>query len=49
MQADEIVVLEAGRVKEQGHATELLANQSLFARLHQLQEAAGDDAQTAGD
>ena len=49
MQADEIIVLEAGRVKEQGHAAELLANQSLFARLYQLQEAAGDDEETAAD
>jgi subfamily B ATP-binding cassette protein MsbA len=49
MQADEIIVLEAGRVKEQGHAAELLANQSLFARLYQLQEAAGDREETAGE
>ena len=49
MHSDEIIVLEAGRIREQGHATELLANQSLFARLYQLQEAAGDREETAGD
>ena len=47
MQADEIIVLEAGRIKEQGPAAELLANQSLFARLYQLQEAAGNREETA--
>jgi subfamily B ATP-binding cassette protein MsbA len=35
--ADRIVVLEAGRVVEQGSHAELLANGGLFARLHALQ------------
>ena len=49
MHADEIVVFEAGRIKERGHATELLANQSLFARLYQMQETAGNGAETSDD
>jgi subfamily B ATP-binding cassette protein MsbA len=35
--ADRVVVLEAGRVVEQGSQAELLANGGLFARLHALQ------------
>jgi subfamily B ATP-binding cassette protein MsbA len=35
--ADRVVVLEAGRVVEQGSHAELLANGGLFARLHALQ------------
>jgi subfamily B ATP-binding cassette protein MsbA len=35
--ADRVVVLEAGRVVEQGTHAQLLANGGLFARLHALQ------------
>lgn len=48
-QADRIVVLESGRVKEQGTSAELLQNRDLFARLYQLQTAEGpaDDVPAA--
>jgi subfamily B ATP-binding cassette protein MsbA len=35
--ADRIVVLERGRVVEQGRHAELLARGGLYAKLHQLQ------------
>jgi subfamily B ATP-binding cassette protein MsbA len=35
--ADQIIVLEAGRVQEQGPADELLRNRALFSRLYELQ------------
>jgi subfamily B ATP-binding cassette protein MsbA len=37
--ADQIVVLDAGRVVEQGSCRELLARDGLFARMYRLQEA----------
>jgi subfamily B ATP-binding cassette protein MsbA len=36
-QADQIIVLDEGRVTEQGTATTLRRNGGLFARLYQLQ------------
>jgi ABC-type multidrug transport system fused ATPase/permease subunit len=38
MHSDKIVVLEGGRVKEQGQPSELLRNQALFAQLYELQQ-----------
>jgi ATP-binding cassette, subfamily B, bacterial MsbA len=37
--ADQIIVLQAGRVVEQGNLHQLLARQGLFAHLHRLQNA----------
>jgi ATP-binding cassette subfamily B protein len=39
LRADQIVVMDAGRVVEQGTHTELLAKQGLYARLAKLQFA----------
>jgi ATP-binding cassette, subfamily B, bacterial MsbA len=39
--ADRIVVLDAGRIVEQGACRELLARDGLFARMYRLQEASG--------
>ena len=36
-QADQIIVLQAGQIKEQGRLHELLANQGLFSQLYTLQ------------
>jgi ABC-type multidrug transport system fused ATPase/permease subunit len=38
MHSDKIVVLEGGRVKEQGPPSELLRNHALFAQLYELQQ-----------
>jgi subfamily B ATP-binding cassette protein MsbA len=38
MHSDNIVVLEGGRIKEQGPPAELLRNQALFAQLYELQQ-----------
>ncbi|WP_322998922.1 ABC transporter ATP-binding protein/permease [Castellaniella sp.] len=46
--ADHILVLDAGRVVEQGTHAQLLAQQGRYARMWQLQQADGD-ADVAGD
>ena len=38
MHSDKIIVLEGGRVKEQGPPAELLRNHALFAQLYELQQ-----------
>ncbi|HET6603919.1 MAG TPA: lipid A export permease/ATP-binding protein MsbA [Xanthomonadaceae bacterium] len=40
--ADRVIVLDEGRVAEQGSHAELLARQGLYWRLHQLQFSGGD-------
>ena len=35
--ADRIVVIDAGRIVEQGHHAELLASSGLYSQLHELQ------------
>ena len=42
MSADKIVVLEGGRVAEQGTPEELLAANGLFARMVRLQTESAD-------
>jgi len=40
--ADHIIVLDAGRIVEQGNTRQLLNNRALFARLHALQRQSSD-------
>ena len=48
-QADQIVVVDAGRIVEQGSHAELLSRQGAYSQLHQLQFAEGATPGTTGE
>lgn len=38
---DRVVVLDSGRIIEEGHPSELLANKGVFSSLHRLEQSTG--------
>jgi ABC-type transport system involved in cytochrome bd biosynthesis, ATPase and permease components len=38
---DRVVVLDSGRIIEEGHPSELLANKGVFSSLHHLEQSTG--------
>lgn len=40
---DRVVVLDSGRIIEEGHPSELLANKGVFSSLHHLEQSTGSE------